>query len=255
MENDNVLSLAEETAYIARLLKQAQDRWTRLKRRDPETKVAWENILGTLFGGTAQELTGAAEMIRTMSWTDGLASWFDVSPLGRLFLRRVFAEKCGIASMLAVMIQYRQQEASGSWLEVAANRQALNRIIVRGCQLAILPEIPFWIEHELLDSLLDCSRILTPDGAVQVDVCRYPVTQFLYEQVTETNPSAFLGDLAPVDTVSWLDALHFCNRLSALLGLEEPYQIGDLPADADCTTESRGQLEQRCQWFSAPNGS
>ena len=31
MENDNVLSLAEETAYIARLLKQAQDRWTRLE--------------------------------------------------------------------------------------------------------------------------------------------------------------------------------------------------------------------------------
>ena len=80
MENDNVLSLAEETAYIARLLKQAQDRWTRLKRRDPETKVAWENILGTLFGGTAQELTGAAEMIRTMNWTDGLFHFYAHSP-------------------------------------------------------------------------------------------------------------------------------------------------------------------------------
>ena len=128
MENDTPLSLEEESAYIARLLKQAQDRWARLKRRDSETKVAWENIMGTLFGGTAQELTGAAEMIRTMRWSDGLASWFDVSPLGEIVPAEGFpVENVGIASMLALMIQYRHQETTGSWLEVDRTRHCAER--------------------------------------------------------------------------------------------------------------------------------
>ena len=54
---------SEAHDYISQVLIQAQDRWKRLIRRDPETSVAWDNVLGTLFGGTAQELVGAHQPI------------------------------------------------------------------------------------------------------------------------------------------------------------------------------------------------
>ena len=53
----------------------------------------------------------------------------------------------------------------------------------------------------------------------------YPVTQALYRQVTGKNPSYFEGDDHPVETVSWLDVVDFCNRLSEKMGLQPVYRI------------------------------
>ena len=53
-----------------------------------------------------------------------------------------------------------------------------------------------------------------------------PVTQKLYEAVMGTNPSHFKGDdLLPVESVSWYDAVFFCNKLSIMEGLEPVYSI------------------------------
>jgi formylglycine-generating enzyme required for sulfatase activity len=49
----------------------------------------------------------------------------------------------------------------------------------------------------------------------------YPVTQREYLEVERKNPSHFSGnDLLPVETVSWLDAVAFCNVLSEEEGLK-----------------------------------
>jgi formylglycine-generating enzyme required for sulfatase activity len=55
----------------------------------------------------------------------------------------------------------------------------------------------------------------------------YPVTQRQYREVTGRLPqSPFTGeDRRPADSVSWLDAVVFCNRLSELDGLEAYYAI------------------------------
>ncbi|MBT9779645.1 SUMF1/EgtB/PvdO family nonheme iron enzyme [Clostridium sp. MCC353] len=55
----------------------------------------------------------------------------------------------------------------------------------------------------------------------------YEVTQDEYSQVMGANPSAFFGDEFPVETVSWLDAIRFCNTLSERQGLEPVYEIAD----------------------------
>ncbi len=60
------------------------------------------------------------------------------------------------------------------------------------------------------------------------------ITQEQFEEVMGTNPSIFtprnhpgLKDTRqhPVETVSWLDAVRFCNRLSVRQGLEPYYRI------------------------------
>jgi formylglycine-generating enzyme required for sulfatase activity len=55
----------------------------------------------------------------------------------------------------------------------------------------------------------------------------YPVTQALYAAIAGSPPlSLFKGHAAnPVDTVSWLDAVRFCNLLSAADGLKPYYEI------------------------------
>ena len=54
---------------------------------------------------------------------------------------------------------------------------------------------------------------------------KYPVTQDLYFAVTGNAPSVFRGERNPVDSVSWLEAIEFCNLLSERSNLESAYSI------------------------------
>lgn len=53
----------------------------------------------------------------------------------------------------------------------------------------------------------------------------YEVTQAEYAEVMGSNPSSFSGDTLPVETVSWLDAIRYCNTRSELEGLTPAYAI------------------------------
>ena len=54
---------------------------------------------------------------------------------------------------------------------------------------------------------------------------KFPITQELYKAVTNENPSTFVGERLPVETVSWIDAVNFCNKLSESLGKDQCYTI------------------------------
>jgi formylglycine-generating enzyme required for sulfatase activity len=54
----------------------------------------------------------------------------------------------------------------------------------------------------------------------------YPVTQHEYMQTTKKNPSGFSGNhRRPVESVSWFDAVAFCNELSRKEGLKPFFTI------------------------------
>ncbi|MAE71033.1 MAG: serine/threonine protein kinase [Gemmatimonadetes bacterium] len=57
-------------------------------------------------------------------------------------------------------------------------------------------------------------------------IAAHELTQAQWKAVMGTEPGSFRGgaDL-PVENVSWLDALHFCNELSARAGLDRAYTI------------------------------
>ena len=58
-----------------------------------------------------------------------------------------------------------------------------------------------------------------------IEVCKYLTTQKMWLEVMENNPSGFKGDNRPVETVSWWEALEYCNKLSEKYGLEPVYEL------------------------------
>lgn len=60
------------------------------------------------------------------------------------------------------------------------------------------------------------------------------VTQAFYEYVMEANPSTdkyqginLIGPLLPVQSVTWFEAIEFCNKLSQMEGLDPAYQLAE----------------------------
>ncbi len=60
---------------------------------------------------------------------------------------------------------------------------------------------------------------------------KYEVTQKEWTDVMGTNPSKFLGDNLPVETVSWYDCVEYCNKRSLKAGLEPYYTIDKTTQD------------------------
>ena len=54
---------------------------------------------------------------------------------------------------------------------------------------------------------------------------QFEITQALWQQVMDDNPSYFFGPNRPVEQVNWYDAVKFCNKFSQLAGLDSSYII------------------------------
>ncbi|KZK80445.1 Serine/threonine-protein kinase pkn1 [Pseudovibrio sp. Ad13] len=80
------------------------------------------------------------------------------------------------------------------------------------------------------------------------DTSKYLVTQALYASVLDERPSQFTGDDLPVDSVSWFDAVRFCNGLSERYGLK-PYYLehGDGLVDR-CAISDGYRLLTDAEW-------
>jgi formylglycine-generating enzyme required for sulfatase activity len=69
-------------------------------------------------------------------------------------------------------------------------------------------------------------------------MAKYAVTQELYLSVMEHNPSAFIGDSLPVDSVNREEALQLCRRLT-----ERERSEGRLPSDWEYNLPTEAQWE------------
>lgn len=78
---------------------------------------------------------------------------------------------------------------------------------------------------------------------------KLPVTQELYFAVTNENPSTFSGYNLPVETVSWKEAVIFCNKLSELLDFAACYSIKQAGDIITFNPEANGvRLPTEAEW-------
>ena len=102
-----------------------------------------------------------------------------------------------------------------------------------------------------------------------IEVCKYLVTQDMWQEIMKDNPSNFQGEKRPVECISWWDAIYYCNKLSKKYNLEPVYhitydnfdkeilkinQIGESPVEPDKadfkkTEGFRLPTEVEWEWF------
>jgi len=77
---------------------------------------------------------------------------------------------------------------------------------------------------------------------------KYEVTQSQWIAIMGTNPSSFKGDNLPVETVSWFDAVNYCNKISEIDGLTKCYSIMD-SINVICNWDANGwRLPTEAEW-------
>jgi len=54
---------------------------------------------------------------------------------------------------------------------------------------------------------------------------KYEVTQSEYQKIMKQNQSNFKGENLPIETISWYNAILFCNKLSQKQGLSPAYEL------------------------------
>jgi len=77
---------------------------------------------------------------------------------------------------------------------------------------------------------------------------KFPVTQSLYFDVTNETPSTFKGRNLPVETLTWRDAVHFCNKLSVRGGLMPCYIFGEGDEIEFVATANGFRLPTEAEW-------
>lgn len=62
---------------------------------------------------------------------------------------------------------------------------------------------------------------------VNLCVSKFQVTQEEWQEIMKSNPSHFKGKKLPVENITWVEALEFCNKLSEKNSLQLAYKIKD----------------------------
>ncbi|MDR2885150.1 MAG: formylglycine-generating enzyme family protein, partial [Deferribacteraceae bacterium] len=87
----------------------------------------------------------------------------------------------------------------------------------------------FYGVSSLHEPQIEVADLPMPANMVRIEgdktfyIGRYEVTQEEWFDVMESNPSHFKGSNLPVESISWLEAVEYCNKRSVKEGLTQVY--------------------------------
>lgn len=121
-------------------------------------------------------------------------------------------------------------------------------------------------EINIIDSsIIDNQMVEIPSGQIELRddrtkqkwtveishflLAKFPVTQELYFDVTKDEPSTIKGNRHPVETVTWKEAVSFCNKLSIQSGLNPCYAIKEETEEITFDITANGfRLPTEAEW-------
>ncbi len=119
--------------------------------------------------------------------------------------------------------------------------------VLAGIRMATIPGGSFQMgTADTGDEWLAQSRPVRPVSVDSFQLSVTEITQEQFQRVMGRNPSLMRGDSTrPVDQVSWIDAVEFCNKLSELAGLHPCYS----PLSRECHFPAGGfRLPTEAEW-------
>ncbi len=118
---------------------------------------------------------------------------------------------------------------------------------------------------DILNSALNDQMVEIPGGKIELRddrtkekwsvnikpflLAKFPVTQDIYFEIIKETPSTFTGNRLPVETISWKEAVIFCNLLSVKWGLNTCYSLnGDKEEIVFNQTANGFRLPMEAEW-------
>ena len=203
-----------------------KESWNEKIQSDEDLRNAWVNVTQMIYKESISSLLGAAQLIAQMDWWDGVIEWIDLThDTTPTIANKIHLDERPLYAF--VLLRCRSLALSSetlTWFHLVDEELFWGRIAVQSASLPTLGEVPEWL---LEDVVLGCTNeiSLPLDDDNHLCMQQFPVTQALYEAITGENPSACLGQMHPVDTISWHTAILFSNQLSEAMGFEPAYNI------------------------------
>jgi formylglycine-generating enzyme required for sulfatase activity len=147
--------------------------------------------------------------------------------------------------------QMEQRRYEAGELVVTENQKGPGVPTVVRCEWSYIPPWTFDMGSPVTDD--EAYEDERPQHAVMLTrgflLQRTPVTQEQWFAVMGTDPSCFKGPRRPVERVSWLDAVEYCNALSRLAGLPDSYVISPVRKSVRLVKNPKGyRLPTEAEW-------
>ncbi len=253
------------------LLNHRNQQWQARLLKDDKLAKRWDDLLFSLFSADERTIKPMLKKVKRLDLYDGFLVLIHFGARGELKLSAEVPEHA--QSMVSMAMLMASSEAPlGHPLQQLLVSSKLDRLLLWSFEQIQWNLVPEWAQERLYAAALSMAPIEggryqiggaagdeLPRYSLYVDsfeILMYPVLQLTYEATMHRNPSVYVGASRPVDSVSWYEAVRFCNNLSRNHGLQPAYKIpfGEDPEITWNKKASGFRLLTEAEWEIAARG-